>query len=136
MDDKANQNKAQPESKIVKISDEKPPILKPKNEEKHVVFTMGNFIALLGGICTIIAGAYFLGKDMGSNKFDTEKNRLQDSIYVLKDEVKAAIKECSDYKDSIENEEVIRQMDDAVTHDLHSIPAWEIVKKKLHQRRT
>ncbi|OQP49009.1 hypothetical protein A4H97_29440 [Niastella yeongjuensis] len=128
--DKTNQTQ---KSNIVPINDDRPTVpIKPKKEEKHIVISIGTFLAILAIIGSSIAGAYAFGKEIGYNKFDSEKNSMHDSLNVLNQQLKKANTRFADYKDSLENDEVIKQIDEAVTHQ--AIPAWEKLKKNLHKK--
>lgn len=134
MDKTPIQNTHQSEHKVVQIKGEAPVAPKAERVEKHLVFTIPSFLTMLIIVGSAIGGAFYFGDRMGSNKFDIEKNNMHDSIFVLNQKLNKADKRYDDYKDSCENEEIIKQIDNAVTHDLHSIPAWEVLKSKIHKR--
>jgi hypothetical protein len=105
-----------------------------KTQPRGLVLRIEILAILIPLLVGLISGTYYLGKDMGSAKFDSDKNKLYDSVLILHKQVEKANGLFQTYLDSIEIIQAEKGVEIALTHDKQAIPAWEVLKKKIHSK--
>jgi hypothetical protein len=119
-------------SKLILINEEPSPLVEKSKAHKEPFVTVKAFFSIL---IPFIGGTFYFGEKIGSIKFDSEKNNLHDSIFILNKKIEIANTRLTNFKDSIQESEIIKEMDKALTHDKNPIPAWESFKKKVRENR-